>query len=171
MVAIIKDMDPIVTHGDILFVRPNSWPNNEKPYVLLYTPTDSLSMSNFDFTDKQSVPLRDLRPKKGHLSLDREGFVALDFKTSLDHGGFHDEDLLESVYIKELRPFLLDYLGAQALFIHECVVSILCTRFVIDWSLIKTPHSCENEILIQWLTKVWAPQSPTAIQVRSQSLR
>lgn len=112
-----------VTTGDFRFVRPNSWPDEEKPYCLLYTPTDGLLMANFDFGDVRTVPIRDMRPRKGQLSLDQEGFLVADFKSSLTHDDYFEEDKLKSIFIDELREFLTSFLGARAVFVHECVVS------------------------------------------------
>jgi hypothetical protein len=111
-----------VTTGEIQFVRPNSWPDEEKPYCLLYIPTDGLAMANFDFGDVRTVPIRDMRSRKGQLSLDQEGFLVADFKSSLVHDDYFDEDKLKTVFVDELREFLISFLGAKAVFVHECVV-------------------------------------------------
>jgi hypothetical protein len=111
------------TFGEIKFVRPNSWPENEKPYILTYLPTDNFPLTNFDFGDIQNVPIKDMRPIKEKLSLDREGFVVADFASALTYDEYFEEDKLRAVFADELRRFWKDRYGAKAVYIHECVVS------------------------------------------------
>lgn len=124
-------LDLPVTTGEINFAKPGSWPANERPYTLLYEPVTDEKLSNFQITDTQPVPIRDMRPKKGSLSLDKEGFLFADFKSKMAYEDYLDDEKLKTVLAREVRELLLEKLGAKAAFIHECVVSfppphILC---------------------------------------------
>ncbi|KAE8414599.1 hypothetical protein BDV36DRAFT_239050 [Aspergillus pseudocaelatus] len=114
-------MDLPVTTGDIFFARPGSWPEHEKPYTLLYDPTEDVPLSNFKVSDIQPVPIRDMRPKKETLSIHREGFIFADFESQLTYEDYFDESKLRSVLAEEIRQLLIDRLGVKACFIHECV--------------------------------------------------
>jgi hypothetical protein len=116
------DISAPVTQGEIQFVRPGSWPEDETPYTLLYIPTDGLPMANFDFEDVRTVPIRDMRPKKGTLALDNEGFMVADFDSSLAYEDYVDEEKLRTVFVPEVRKLLTDILGVKDAFVHEYVV-------------------------------------------------
>lgn len=118
------------TLGEIKFVRPQSWPEEEKPYILTYLPNDDLSLSNFDYDDIHKVQIRDMRPIKEQLSLDREGFEVADFESSLAYNEYFDEEKLRTVFASELRAYLTATYGLSAVYIHECVVSIKFIRAV-----------------------------------------
>ncbi|CAN9414365.1 unnamed protein product [Alternaria alternata] len=117
-----SEASPCDTFGEIKFVRRNSWPENEKPYILTYLPTDNFPLSNFDFGDVQNVPIKDMRPIKDELSLDGEGFVVADFASTLTYDEFFEEEKLRAVFADELRKFWKDRYGVKAVYIHECVI-------------------------------------------------
>jgi len=117
-----QDLESPVTTGKMQFLDRESYPKTEKPYTLLYFPNDSLPMTNFKYSDVRAVPIRDMRPNKGKLSLDEEGFVAADFASSLKYEEFYNEESLKSTLIPEVHRFLADLLGTKATFVHECVV-------------------------------------------------
>ena len=112
------------------FLKPKSWDPGEKLYELEYNPSDGLAERNYDTHQIYDIPIHDLRPLKGKLSLDREGFVILDLPSSMKYEDYLDETKLKSVFAEELRQCLLNTLGARAVFIHECVVCAqqLCGR-------------------------------------------
>ncbi|KAJ9133114.1 hypothetical protein NKR19_g9178 [Coniochaeta hoffmannii] len=104
------------------FLKPKSWDPGEKLYELEYNPSDGLAERNYDTHQIYDIPIHDLRPLKGKLSLDREGFVILDLPSSMKYEDYLDETKLKSVFAEELRQCLLNTLGARAVFIHECVI-------------------------------------------------
>lgn len=108
--------------ANLLFVKPGSWPDTEKPYSLLYQPDDDLKLTNFEISDLRPVDIYDMRPKKDTLSIDREGFMFTDFKSKLNYEDYFDDEKLKSVFAPEVRDLLVGKLGAKAAFIHECVV-------------------------------------------------
>lgn len=91
--------------------------------MILYQPIVDIRMTNIEYERVNGIPIHDLRPKKGKLSLDREGFVIEDFPNSLTYEETFDEEMLKNVYSKALKEWLLKYLGAKGAYIHECVVS------------------------------------------------
>jgi hypothetical protein len=118
------EIDSPVTTGNICFATPGSWPETEKPYTILYDPTEDVKLSNFKLDDIQPVPIRDMRAKKDSLSIHREGFIFADFRSQLTYENYFDEQKLKSVLAEEVRNLLIEKLGAKAAFIHECVVGL-----------------------------------------------
>ncbi len=55
----------------------------EKPYELLYVPTDDTPRENIKAEVVHDIIVEDLRPEKGTLSLDRDGFIVADLNTSM----------------------------------------------------------------------------------------
>ncbi|KAJ5949545.1 hypothetical protein N7454_001129 [Penicillium verhagenii] len=117
----LEEINLPVTSGEIYFAEPGSWPAIERPYTLLYEPATDEKLSNFRITDIQSVPIRDMRPKKDTLSIHTEGFVFADFKSKMVYEDYMDEEKLKTVFAEEVKELLLEKLGAKAAFIHECV--------------------------------------------------
>lgn len=116
---------PVVTNASMNFIKPGSWPESEKPYEILYTPTNGFPTLNYSL-EVHDIPIYDLRSKKGQLSLDREGYIVADLPRRLSSEDFWDENKLRSIYSEEVRTYLLSLLGARACYIHECVVSSVC---------------------------------------------
>lgn len=118
-----NDSAPPLFTASMEFLKENSWPEEEKPFVILYQPIIDIRMTNIEYERVNGIPIHDLRPKKGKLSLDREGFVIEDFPNPLTYEETFDEEMLRNVYSRSLKDWLLKYLGAKSAYIHECVVS------------------------------------------------
>ncbi|KAJ5799671.1 uncharacterized protein N7518_001739 [Penicillium psychrosexuale] len=127
-----------VTTGNIYFAKPKSWPENEKPYTLLYDPSGEteIKLSNFKVNDVHPVPIRDMRQKKNVLSIHREGFIFAEFKSQMAYEDYGDESKLKSVLAEDIKNLLIEKLGAKAAFVHECVVG-LSALFVLHFPLLK----------------------------------
>lgn len=121
----VKQLSPVTT-ATLNFIKPGSWPASEKPYEILYKPTDGTPNLNYSLEEIHDIPIYDLRVKKGQLSLDREGYLVADIPSHLSYEEFWDESKVRSVYAEEIRAYLLSCLGARACYIHECVVSSTC---------------------------------------------
>ncbi|KAL9079676.1 MAG: hypothetical protein Q9157_001452 [Trypethelium eluteriae] len=106
----------------MVFLKRDSWPSNEKPYVLLYPPSDDLSQSNYTDEPVDDIPIHDMRPLIDEFSLDREGFMVGKLDSRLSYTDFANETKLRSVYADEVRRYLLNLLGARPAYIHECVI-------------------------------------------------
>lgn len=117
------ELGPAVTTASMRFLKPNSWKSTEKLYELEYDPSDNLAERNYETQQVNDIPIYDMRPLKGKLSLDREGVLIIDLPSRMAYEDFLNEEELKKVYAEELRECLLNVLGAQGIFIHECVVS------------------------------------------------
>jgi hypothetical protein len=118
----------VATEGTLTFFERGSWPSHERPYELLFQPPDcNFPVCNYSAVQVPNVPIHDLRPLKGKLSLDREGFLIADINTSMDYDDYFDQEKLKTTYIPEIKAFLKRELGARAAYIHECVVSSIET--------------------------------------------
>lgn len=111
------------TVATLSFLKPGSWPSDQKPYEMLYTPADGIPLINHETAEVCGIPIHDLRPRKDELSLDEEGFIISELKSQHQYEDLQDEEFLKTVFAQELRDHLLKRLGARALYIHECVVS------------------------------------------------
>lgn len=115
-----------VTYGTLTFIEPESWPSDQRPYELLFMPLDtSVPACNYKVVQVPGVPIRDMRPLRHELSLDREGFIVANLKTNLGYDEFFDEEKLKSEYVPAVKAYLTQELGARGAYIHECVVGVL----------------------------------------------
>lgn len=105
----------------MIFMARDPLLETNKPYELLYDTPDMPQGCNFDEI-KESVLIEDLRPLKGKLSLDRDGFLLADLESSMTYNDFFDEKVLSERYVSDAKRALQDICGARAVYIHECVV-------------------------------------------------
>ncbi|KAL8899442.1 MAG: hypothetical protein Q9207_006200, partial [Kuettlingeria erythrocarpa] len=103
------------------FLQRDMKHQSEKPYEILYEMTDDTRRTNYDVNIVHNIIVEDLRPQKGQLSLDQDGFVIEDFDSSMPYEDFFDETKLKTQYAQELRRFLIQLFGARAVYFHECV--------------------------------------------------
>ena len=111
------------TTATMTFLKRDPRHKKEKPYEILYEMTDDTKRMNYDVNIVHDILVEDLRPQKGRLSLDRDGFMIEELKSAMPYEDFFDETKLKTQYAQELRQFLIQLLGARAIFFHECVVS------------------------------------------------
>lgn len=102
----------------------------EKAYEVRCTPPDDLPRLNFEQQWVENVPIYDMRPFLPELSLDTQGFVAVELPTKMAYEDFFHEEKLRTVYAEEIREYLKNYLGASCIFFHECVVRSNCELMV-----------------------------------------
>lgn len=111
------------TEGTLTFFERESWPSNQRPYELLFQPpVPDFPACNYDVVKVPNVPIHDLRPLKGKLSLDCEGFLVADINTSMEYEDYFDQEKLKATYMPEIKTFLKEKLGIKAAYVHECVV-------------------------------------------------
>ncbi|GES60662.1 putative fad-linked sulfhydryl oxidase alr isoform 2 protein [Aspergillus terreus] len=111
------------TEATLTFFERGSWPPHERPYELLFQPpTSDFPVCNYKVTQVPNVPIHDMRPLKGKLSLDREGFVVADIKTSMTYEDYFEQEKLKTIYVPEIKALLMEKLGVRAVYIHECVI-------------------------------------------------
>lgn len=68
-------------------------------------------------TERHTVPIHDMRPIAGSLSLDREGFELRRHETAVDD--LYDDAAVEGVYYKEIEALLRSALGASRVAIFD----------------------------------------------------
>jgi hypothetical protein len=113
------------TKGTLTFLERQSWPSGQRPYELLFQPPDvEFPVCNYKVIQQPDVPVHDMRPLKGNLSLDREGFLVADLDTTMDYDGHFDQETLKRTYLPEVKALLKNRLGVRATYVHECVVSV-----------------------------------------------
>lgn len=112
------------TYGTLTFLERESWPSHERPYELLYKPSDgNFPVCNYNVVQVPDVPIHDLRPLKNTLSLDREGFLVSDLNTTMQYDDYFDQEKLKMKYMPEIKAYLKKALGVRSAYVHECVVS------------------------------------------------
>ncbi|MCJ1410912.1 hypothetical protein MMC19_004999 [Ptychographa xylographoides] len=112
------------TNASLTFLVPDPLHKIEKPYECLYEPIDGLKRSNYDVNAVNNISVHDIRPQKGLLSLDRDGFLVADLHSSMALEDYGDIRKLKEIYAEELRGFLTELLGARAVYFHETLVSL-----------------------------------------------
>jgi hypothetical protein len=68
-------------------------------------------------TERHSVPIRDMRPLAGELSLEREGFELRRHRTAVRD--LYDDDALEQVYYPEIEALLREVTGASRVVVFD----------------------------------------------------
>lgn len=68
-------------------------------------------------TERHTVPIRDMRPIAGDLSLDREGFVLRDHRTAV--ADLYDDDAIAGVYYLEVEALLRQATGAARVIVFD----------------------------------------------------
>ena len=111
-------MDSIATEhlawvsGALNFLRPMS----EKPRSLEYQPAPGVQQTNVSF-EQREVPIRNLRPIAGAVSLEREGFQLLHAPSVLSD--FEDEDKIRERYYGEAVALLKNVTGAHHVVVFD----------------------------------------------------
>ncbi len=61
------------------------------------------------------MPIHDLRPLKGKLSLDREGILVAHLDTKMKYDDYSNQEILKSTYMSEIKVFLKQQSGCEQL--------------------------------------------------------
>src|ERR1700730_6477829 len=88
----------------------------ERPRNYTYDPPPGVPRSNI-VSATHSVPIHDLRPIEGRISLDREGFELLGHVSAVRD--FYDEDEVRSAYYREAERLIADVTGASRVVIFD----------------------------------------------------
>jgi hypothetical protein len=88
----------------------------ERPRNFTYEPPKGAAWSNI-VRETRRVPIYDMRPIAGAISLDREGFELIGHKSAVRD--FWNEEEVRSVYYPEAERLLMDVLGASRVFIFD----------------------------------------------------
>ena len=98
--------------GALSFIRPQA----TKPYFHSAALTGGDAKVFFE-TDSHTVPIADMRPVAGSLSIDREGFELLKHATAVDD--LYDDDAVEGAYYREIEALLRERFGATRVAIFD----------------------------------------------------
>ena len=103
----------------------------EKPHTYTYEPPDGVPRSNI-VTEEHTLPIHDIRPIAGDLSLEREGFSLLTQHSAI--GNFDDEDALKRIYYPEAERIIKETTGANRVVVFDHTIRRR------DWGVVdRTP--------------------------------
>lgn len=80
---------------------------NVKPYTMRYVPDASLPSTNVR-REKRKVQVKDMRGQESHFSLDKQGFMIRELRTSMQHEDYDNDQAIRDTYLEELRNVLID---------------------------------------------------------------
>src|SRR6266567_4343002 len=101
--------------GELNYLAPMAeWPRN-----YTHEPPPGVPWSNIG-QEAHRLPIYDMRPIAGAISLDREGFELIGHRTAVRD--FWNEEEVRSVYYPEAERLLADVLGASRVFIFDHTV-------------------------------------------------
>jgi len=98
--------------GELFYLAPMP----ERPRNYTYEPPPGVPWSNI-VQERHVVPIYDMRPVAGEISLDREGFELLGHRSEVRD--FWDEEQVRTVYYPEAERLIADVLGASRVFIFD----------------------------------------------------
>lgn len=88
----------------------------EKPHTYTYDPPDGVAKSNI-VNEPHTVPIFDMRPLTGGLTLDEQGFALVDAPTSV--ADFYDEGQLQAIYYREAEDLVKQATGADRVVVFD----------------------------------------------------
>ncbi len=94
-------------------------PPGDRPRTYTFEPPAGVPRSNI-VPEPHSVPIHDLRPISGKVSLDREGFALVRQKSSVKD--FYDEGEVRDVYYPEAERLIKAATGADRVFVFDHTV-------------------------------------------------
>jgi hypothetical protein len=101
-----------VTEAALNFLAPM----RERPFTFTFDPPGGGPRTNAVY-QSHVVPIHDMRPLAGELSLDREGFALV--STSAEIRNFDDEDELRRVLYPETQRVIAEATGASEVFVFD----------------------------------------------------
>jgi hypothetical protein len=88
----------------------------ENPHTYTYDPPDGEARSNI-VTESHTVPIYDMRPLAGGLSLDVQGFALVPAPTAV--ADFYDEAQLQAIYYREAEDLVKQATGASRVVVFD----------------------------------------------------
>jgi hypothetical protein len=88
----------------------------ENPHTYTYDPPDGAARSNI-VTESHTVPIYDMRPLAGGLSLDVQGFALVPAPTAV--ADFYDEAQLQAIYYREAEDLVKQATGASRVVVFD----------------------------------------------------
>jgi len=98
--------------GEVVYLSKTA----EKPHTYTYDPPEGVAKTNI-INDPHTVPVFDMRPIAGDLSLDTQGFVLVDAPTQVRD--FYDESQLQATYYPEAEQLVKQATGASRVVVFD----------------------------------------------------
>lgn len=96
----------------------------EKPYTLKFQPAEKFPGTNGARVEVDNILVEDIRGRESSFSIEKNGFAVMPLKNiGMKYEDFHDDQKVESVYLRNLAAELKVFLGASRVQIFDFVVS------------------------------------------------
>lgn len=119
----------------INFIRKDDFYDEEKPYLLTYEPPGDFPKTNVNL-DHRDMKVEDIRGREDTFSIEDNGFAIMNISTKLSYEDFDDEELVKSVYLKEVGDALKQFLGASRIQIFEHIVNYISSTFFLRFLIV-----------------------------------
>ncbi|KUJ17653.1 uncharacterized protein LY89DRAFT_733488 [Mollisia scopiformis] len=104
------------------FLVRDSLYDDERPYLLIYEPPAGFPKQNIKLEKHTDLRIEDIRVCKDQPSLDKNGFQITKFSSKMSRADFDNEELVKTVYLKEVVDHVQAIFGAQKVQIFEYVL-------------------------------------------------
>jgi hypothetical protein len=119
----------------INFIRKDDLYNEEKPYLLTFEPLGDFPKTNVNL-DHCDIKVENIRGYEDTFSVEENGFAIINISTKLSYEDFDDEELVKSVYLKEVGGALKQFLGASRIQIFEHIMNYISSMFFLRFFIV-----------------------------------
>ena len=95
---------------------------HEKPYSIQFEPHGDVPRSNVRQTIVEDMNIQDIRSTRDLLRLESDGFIVRDLHSAMSYTDFADPEIVQRVYLEEVRTLLAQSLGTKNVAILEYLV-------------------------------------------------
>lgn len=108
------------TKATVIFLKKLEKYQTEKPYCI-HVPASAVPGGKFtnEEDEKLEIILRDMRPLKASLNINKNGFEVLDCPPFIDYADFADKDLVEKAFIPRIEAVVKQKLAASYVWCFE----------------------------------------------------
>lgn len=124
-----------MAQASICFLARDELYETTRPYAIQYEPHGDVPQTNVKQEMVNNIPIRNLRPFKDTLKLEKDGIVVRDLNTQMTYEKFADPVAVQDTYLPKVRELLRDVLETQNVAILEYLVSkrsLICERRFTD---------------------------------------
>ncbi|KAI1448428.1 hypothetical protein F5Y02DRAFT_307572 [Annulohypoxylon stygium] len=111
-----------MAEASIVFLSRDDLYKTSKPYAIQYEPHGNIPQSNIVQERVDGIPVRDVRPIKDTLTLEKDGILVKELHTGLQLAGFADPNAVQDLYLPKVQQLLQEVLGTQNVAILEYLV-------------------------------------------------
>ena len=119
-------------HSCTHFLKRDDLYEVEKPYSLRFTPPEGFSRANIKL-ERHGIDIQDVRKKKD-LVFDKDGMTVVEIESNMSYDDYDREEIIKSVYLKDVSNFIKRLLGAQHVQIFEHTVRQSNSAHIRYWS-------------------------------------